>query len=126
MIISVVHDPESRRLTITLPNKIVQLVYTNLPPNWESNPQLYLDFIKNYLNNLIEQRTDASIWHRDRNIKQNDPEYYNWFQSERMWIDTNTDEVVFMEAVVTEVVWDENRQEFLIRLTNTSPDVAKV
>jgi len=124
MIISIVHDPQSRTLTITLPNKTIQLIYANLPPTWEQDPTLYVDFVKNYINGQIEARTSRRVWLQSKDLSPNSPMPFT--DSERLWYDDVADEVVFMEAVCTQVIWDVNREEYVLTIRNTDPNVARV
>lgn len=124
MIISIVHDPQSRTLTITLPNKTIQLIYASLPPIWEQDPTLYVDFVKNYINGQIEVRTDRRVWLQSKDLSPNSPMPFT--DSERLWYDDVADEVVFMEAVCTQVIWDVNREEYVLTIRNTDPNVARV
>lgn len=124
MIISIVHDPQSRTLTITLPNKTIQLIYASLPPIWEQDPTLYVDFVKNYINGQIEVRTDRRVWLQSKDLSPNSPMPFT--DSERLWYDDVADEVVFMEAVCTQVIWDVNREEYVLTIQNTDPNVARV
>lgn len=127
MIIKVEHNPSTQTLTITLPNKVVQLAYQgNLPPGWEADPDnpTYITFIINFLNNLIEERVLKRIWLQGKDLKPNDPLPFT--DSERLWYDSGADEVVFMEAIVTGAVWSADRNEYLITVRNTSIDKPRV
>jgi len=124
MIISVVHNPDTNTLTITLPNKTVAFAYQSLPPNWETDPNIYSQTLINFLNNQIEERTLARIWLQDKGLKPNDPLPFT--DSERLWYDSVADEVVFVECIVVGAVWHELRQEFLVSVRNTSTDNPKV
>lgn len=126
MIVNVEFIYAENRLIITLPRKTIVLLYSSLPPGWETNAPLYEEFVKNYLNNQIEERTDAGIWYMDKGIKPNDPEYYNLPNTERQWYDSVTDEIVFVECVVTKVEWKEEILQYLVTIKNTSNSIPKV
>lgn len=126
MIVNVEFIYAENRLIITLPRKTVTLLYSSLPPGWEINAPLYEEFVKDYLNNQIEERTDARTWYSDKDIKTNDPEYYNLPNTERQWYDSVTDEIVFVECIVTNVVWKEEILQYLVTIKNTSNSIPKV
>lgn len=124
MIVSIVHDPDTHTLTIVTGAKTVTLVYQNLPPGWDTDPNQYSGYVINFLNNQIELRTDRRTWLRNHDFKVNDPLPFT--DSERVWLDTNSDEVVFMDVIVTDVIWSAERSQFLIKIKNTSITKPKV
>jgi len=95
-----------------------------LPPTWEQDPTLYVDFVKNYINGQIEARTSRRVWLQSKDLSPNSPMPFT--DSERLWYDDVADEVVFMEAVCTQVIWDVNREEYVLTIRNTDPNVARV
>ena len=118
MIVSVVHDPDTQTVTIIVGSKTVTFAYQgNLPPGWEADPSQYESALVNLLNRFIEERKDRRAWLRDRGFKTNDPIPFS--DSERIWLDTNTDEVVFMDAIVKGATWSSERNQFLIHVQNT-------
>jgi hypothetical protein len=125
MFVSVIHDTPTQTLTITIrEDKIVQLAYANLPPGWELDAPSYEGFVVDYLNELIEERYDRKTYWRDRNVKNSDVEFDGTqCTSERFWLDTVTDELVFVECVVTKAKWDIDSQQYIITIRNTSPEL---
>lgn len=117
MIVSIDWDAQNNTITVVCGNKTIQLVYTNLPPGWEQNPEAYSSFVVDYLNNQIETRTDRKVWLQDKGLTPNTPLPFT--DSERLWYDDVADEVVFMDIVVTDAIWSDSRQEYLLQIRNT-------
>lgn len=123
MIVSVVHDPQAQSITIITPSKTVQMVYSGLPPQWPIDPPAFEGAVVTYVNGLIELRTDRRVWLRDSDFKVNDPLPFT--DSERQWYDINSDEVVFMDCIVTAATWNSDQQQYLLSVRNTSQDIPR-
>lgn len=118
MIVSIDWDQQNNTLTIVCGSKTVQLVYTNLPPGWEQDPNAYSNFVINYLNNLIKVSVDRGDWLVSKNLKRNDPIPFT--DSELIWYDVGSDSVISMDVLVTAAVWSEEKQQYILSIRNTS------
>jgi hypothetical protein len=128
MFVGIEHDTQNQILIITVrEDKVVQLIYTNLPPGWELDAPSYEGFVVDYLNGLIEERYDRKDYWRNKEVKASDPEYdAAHLTSERMWFDAATDEIVFMECKVISAEWNSDMAQFIITIKNTLPDRERV
>lgn len=125
MIVSVTHDPDTQTLTVVTGSKTVIFAYQgNLPGGWESNPELYSGLLVNFLNNQIAVRTLKRTWNQDHDLKPNDPLPFT--DSERLYYDSNSDEVVFVDCIVTGATWSPALNQFLIYIRISSFDNPKV
>ena len=122
--ISITHDSDLEKTTIVLRGDLtIVFEYSSLPPQWRSKPVAYEQEILDSLNAQIEQRKDFTTWYADKDYKTDDVEYKIDPNQENLYKDPATDEMVYVDHIITAATWNEKRGEYLLSIKRAGAGV---